>query len=135
MGITRGPQKDQLRSLHPEQKVERSTSTAALTSQNGYHPVLPGSTRYAESRSYRLIVSFSPVGALHGDPWHAQNLAVDSPIAATRNPASPRADASGRGIAMYPRIVPATHHPARPRPGRESTTWSRTRNGPSTTWS
>jgi hypothetical protein len=52
-----------------------------------------GSSRQVVGRSFRLLVSFSPAGALHGGPRHAQNLAVDSPIAATRNPASPRADA------------------------------------------
>jgi hypothetical protein len=34
-GTSCGPQKDQLRSLHSEQKVERSTITGTLTSQNG----------------------------------------------------------------------------------------------------
>jgi hypothetical protein len=45
------------------------------------------------SVSYRLNVPFGPVAALRGGPRHAQNRAVDSPIAATRIPATPKADA------------------------------------------
>ena len=54
-----------------------------------------GSSRSAGGWSYRLIVSFSPLGALHGSHCTRRIMGVDSPNAATRTPPPPRRTRKG----------------------------------------